>query len=82
MLSLALSKASTASLLMRLGVTKQHKMAFGAMLAFVALWSVASVFALALQCDLSQPWRLAGTQCPGTVSLFDLELGQGILLTI
>ncbi|KAK3705641.1 hypothetical protein LTR37_013249 [Vermiconidia calcicola] len=81
-LSLALSKASTASLLMRLGVTKQHKMAFGAMLAFVALWSVASVFALALQCDLSQPWRLAGTQCPGTTLRWEITSAFDILFEV
>ncbi|KAK3704773.1 hypothetical protein LTR37_013604 [Vermiconidia calcicola] len=81
-LSLALSKASTASLLMRLGVTKQHKMAFGAMLAFVALWGVASVFALALQCDLSQPWKLAGAQCSGMTLRWEIISAFDILFEV
>lgn len=39
------------------------------MLAFVAFWGVASVFTLALKCNLVRPWRLADAQCSGEVSL-------------
>lgn len=53
-------------------------MALGAMLTFVALWAIASLFALALQSNLSQPWRLVGANCSGTVSPRDPQLGQEV----
>lgn len=63
LISLALSKASVAALLMRLCIEKTQKKYFTGALAFVALWGLGSIFAVALQCNLSQPAILLDGQC-------------------
>jgi len=40
-----------------------RRVAYGIIIA-TALWAFGAVFAGALQCDPSQPWRLTGQQCP------------------
>jgi hypothetical protein len=39
-------------------------------LAVLSLWFVASVFAVSLKCDLSQPWIEYNAQCSGLVCTF------------
>ena len=66
-LALGLSKCSVASLLIRLTPDKSHKRLFHAVLALMGVWTVGSVFAMALQCNLARPWVLVGEQCSGSV---------------
>jgi hypothetical protein len=68
LVALAFSKASVASLLLRLCADKRQKRFFVGALASNGLWLVSSIFAMALQCDISQPWILVGEQCDGVVS--------------
>jgi hypothetical protein len=70
LIALALSKASVAALLVRLCVDKTQKRFFIAALAFVGLWLIASIVAVALQCDLPRPWILLDGKCHGIVSTF------------
>lgn len=51
-------------------------MLFGcyATLGLVALWAVAGVLALALQCDLPKPWSLGPSSC---VDQYALHAGLG-----
>ncbi|KAL1589047.1 hypothetical protein WHR41_02091 [Cladosporium halotolerans] len=63
LISLALSKASVAALLLRLCIEKTQKKYFTGALAFVALWGLCSIFAVALQCNLSKPAILFDGEC-------------------
>ena len=67
LISLALSKASIGALLLRLCVDEKQRRYFIGALAFVGLWLVASIFVVALQCNLSQPWILYREQCDSVV---------------
>jgi len=67
LVALASSKASVASLLLRLCAEKRQKLLFVGALASNGLLLMASIFAMALQCDVSQPWMLIGEQCDGVV---------------
>ena len=52
----------------------QRKLLFG-ILAATLTWMVVSIFAVALQCNLSHPWILIGESCPGS---YKRLLGIGI----
>ncbi|KAH8602282.1 hypothetical protein B0O99DRAFT_648094 [Bisporella sp. PMI_857] len=84
-LSLGLSKASVAFLLLRLTPQKHHRQAFYTIVALIAVWTVASTFALALQCDLARPWILIQQKCPGmflrwkVISAFDIGFELGLV---
>lgn len=67
-MAIASSKASIASLLLRLCAEKKQKLLFTGALASNGLLLVASIFAMAFQCDVSRPWVLIGEQCDGVVS--------------
>lgn len=66
---IALSKLSVVCFLFRLTVVKSQQIAFYALGATILAWMVGSVFAVALQCNLSHPWIIVGEQCSGSVSL-------------
>jgi len=66
-ISLGLSKISVAFLLLRLTPSKKHRRVFYVIVALIATWTVASTFAVALQCNLSHPWILIQETCPGAV---------------
>lgn len=68
LIAIACSKASVASLLLRLCAEKRKKLLFVGALASNGLLLVASIFAMALQCNVSQPWILVGEKCDGAVS--------------
>lgn len=54
-------------LFVRLTPRKDHKrMAQGILLA-VTVWMIASVFLVALRCDLAQPWIFINPQCTDAV---------------
>ena len=67
LLALASSKASVASLLLRLCAQKKQKLLFVGALGSNVVLLVASIFAVAFQCDVSHPWILIGKQCDGVV---------------
>lgn len=46
---------------------KRHQSAFGVAGAIVVAWTIASVLAIALQCDIEQPWKSPGADCSGSV---------------
>jgi hypothetical protein len=66
-ISLGLSKISVAFLLLRLTPHQQHRRALHVIVALIAVWTVASAFAVTLQCNLSHPWILIQESCPGAV---------------
>lgn len=68
-LGLGLSKALVIYFLSRLTSIDTHKKVVMRASAFTAVWTVASVFAVALQCDLSRPWLIVGEQCDGAVGV-------------
>jgi hypothetical protein len=67
LLALASSKASVASLLLRLCAQKKQTLLFVGALCSNGVLLVASIFAMAFQCDVSQPLILVGKQCDGVV---------------
>lgn len=83
--ALGLSKMSVALFLRRLTPVKKQRKVFVAGCAVIAVWVVASMFALALQCNLAYPWALIGESCPGafarwrTICAFDILLEFGLV---
>lgn len=68
-LALGLSKISVGFFLRRLSRAKHHKIVYNIAIGLMGVWTVASFFALALQCDLGQPWTIVGENCgTGVVS--------------
>jgi hypothetical protein len=67
--SLGLSKISVAFLLLRLTPQKGHMRILYGIITLMALWTVASTFTVALQCNQSHPWILIQESCPGVVKL-------------
>ncbi|ERF71368.1 hypothetical protein EPUS_09332 [Endocarpon pusillum Z07020] len=63
--ALGLSKCSIAALLLRMTPVRRQLLVFKGALVFLATWTVASILAVALQCNLSHPWVLVGEECPG-----------------
>jgi hypothetical protein len=55
-LSIGSSKGATVFLTYRLTKTKEHILASYALAVFVTLWTVASVFVVAIRDNHSQPW--------------------------
>jgi hypothetical protein len=68
-LTLGLSKLSVGFFLLRLTTVRLHKVIFMAVMAFITAWTIAAIFAVALQCNLSQPWIIIGERCPHSVRL-------------
>ena len=67
LMALASSKASVASLLLRLCAERRQKLLFVGALVCNGILLVASIFAMAFQCNILQPWILVGEQCGGVV---------------
>lgn len=67
-LAIGLSKISVVCFLQRLSPNKRHKLVFNIVLGILAVWTVASLFSIALDCNLSHPWVSIGEDCSGTVS--------------
>lgn len=65
--AVGLSKMSVIAFLHRTSQMRSHRLVFNTATGLVGAWIVASIFALAFQCDLSHPWVAAGEQCPGSV---------------
>lgn len=69
-ISLGLSKTSVVVLLASLTPDQKHKKIFHSVIGLVAIWTIASLFAVALQCNLSHPWKTIGQRCDNVVSTF------------
>ncbi|KXT12444.1 hypothetical protein AC579_7371 [Pseudocercospora musae] len=64
-LALSLCKCSIASFITRLTPQTSIRRILHVYVGVVILWTVAAIFALALQCDLGRPWTLATNRCSG-----------------
>lgn len=62
-ITLAFVKASTLLLIARLAVARAHQLMIRVLSVVVALWMVASVVALAFECQLPDPWNYSGGKC-------------------
>lgn len=68
-LAVGLSRGALMYFSLRLTPVKKQKLYLQALLGCNVAWTVASTFAVALTCDLTRPWVLAGQSCPGFVRL-------------
>lgn len=68
--SLGLSKSSVVVLLGSLTPDQKHKKIFRAAIGLMVAWTISSTFAVALQCNLTYPWRTIGERCDNAVGLF------------
>ena len=66
-LAIYFSKASAVFLFLRLTPNKHHVMFCWGIMATSTVWAVASIFAVALRCQLSQPW-VVDEHCVNVVS--------------
>ena len=67
LLANALAKCSVALLLARLTRTRVHLTVCYAITALSAVWGFASMLAVALRCQLSEPWATYNRSCPNLV---------------
>lgn len=68
-LALGLSKVSVGFFLKRLSRAKHHNLVYNIGMGLIGAWTFASFLALALQCNLGQPWTIVGESCgTGVVS--------------
>lgn len=66
-LVMGLSKISVAYLLQRIDPFGRRKNVFNTVAAFLVAWTIGSLFAIALQCDLTNPWITLHQSCKGVV---------------
>jgi hypothetical protein len=71
-IALGLSKISMSFFLLRLTMYKNHRKVYYSVAALIAAWTVASLFAIALKCDLGHPWIILDEKCPGEVWFLSL----------
>ncbi|RMZ84558.1 hypothetical protein DV737_g1208, partial [Chaetothyriales sp. CBS 132003] len=77
-ITLGLSKASVVLFLLRLSLARRHRITFYTATGVICAWTVASLFAMGLQCELGHPWRTIAQACRGTtlrlvvISAFDI----------
>jgi len=57
-LSLGLSRIAMVVFIRQLTPVEQHRRALSVLAAIIAAWTVAACVAVALQCDLGEPWLL------------------------
>ncbi len=62
-----LSKLSVAFFLLRIAVVRIHRQIIYGLAGIISVWTFASLFAVAFQCDNSHPWIIAGERCSGSV---------------
>ena len=69
-----LSKIAATLLFMRLTPDEKHIKVCHGVLLVSTLWVIASILAMALRCDLSEPWIDAtDAQCTGMVCLLNIR---------
>ncbi|KAL1585241.1 hypothetical protein WHR41_05809 [Cladosporium halotolerans] len=62
-LALGTSKISVVLFQARLTINARQKLGFLYLVGFIGMWTAASLFALALQCNISAPWLLVDQRC-------------------
>lgn len=72
-ITIYLSKASAVFLFLRLTPNKQHVIFCWSIMTASTLWVVVSLLAIALRCQLSQPWVM-DDHCKHVVRKFSSEL--------
>ncbi|KAM3074424.1 hypothetical protein ACMFMG_002772 [Clarireedia jacksonii] len=82
MLSLGLSKISVVFLLLSLTPHEQHRKIFLGVIGLLVTWTVASTFAIALQCNLAHPWLSIGEQCPGAFERWQIISALDIIFEL
>lgn len=70
--SVAISKVSILVLLRRITPMASHRILILAVGAFIAAWTVASLFASAFQCTLPNAWRILHNRCFNQVGFFPI----------
>jgi len=70
--ALAFAKASVAQLVISIAPKRLLTQWCYASLGFTAAWAIASIFAMAFQCNLPSPWETEGKKC---IDLFGLNIG-------
>ena len=65
--AMGLSKITVVQFLLQLTANPPQRRVFYSALGVISIWTFASLFALALQCDLSHPWLLVGQKCSAVV---------------
>jgi hypothetical protein len=68
-LSLGSSKISVMLFQARLTASLKQRRLFRNFAFLVGTWTLGSLLALALQCELTEPWRLVGHHCHNMVGL-------------
>lgn len=66
-LAVGLSRVAITWFSLRLTPVRQQKLYLKVLLGYTAVWTIAALFAVALTCDLAQPWLLIGQECAGYV---------------
>ncbi len=74
--SLAAAKASVTCLVIAINPSRKLLLACRGTLGFVAAWFVASIIALAFQCDLPSPWNSEANKC---IDRFALNVGIHVI---
>jgi hypothetical protein len=75
--TLFLSKTSTAFLLLRLTPSRGHYIAIWATLFTTIVWATISIFLLAFRCHLNSPWADVTATCSSLVSQLTPLLQKG-----
>ena len=76
---MGLSKLSVGATLQRIAGSGQQKTVFNVVAALLGAWTIASVFAIALECNLTHPWITLHERCTGVV--WSHLIDDGSLLT-
>jgi hypothetical protein len=67
-MAIGLSKISVVCFLYRISRVKQHRLVFNIANGLIAAWTMGSLLAIALQCNLRHPWISVDEECSGIVS--------------
>lgn len=69
LMAIGLSKISVVCFLYRISRVLKHRRVFNIAMALIVAWTIGSLLAIALQCDLRHPWISVDEECPGIVRL-------------
>lgn len=69
LMAIGFSKISVVCFLHRLSQILKHRLVFNIAMGLIVAWTVGSMLAIALQCDLRHPWISIDEECPGIVCL-------------
>jgi len=67
-LVIGLAKISVICFLSRISRMRQHRLVFNIAIGLIGAWTLGSLIAMAVQCELGRSWIMVGQDCSGTVS--------------